>query len=40
VEDLEDNRDVVTLFLKEPPPYQLDMAENGAVAVQRFQTGT
>jgi len=39
VEDLEDNRDVVALFLKETP-YQLDMAENGAVALQKFQTGT
>jgi CheY-like chemotaxis protein len=38
-EDLEDNRDVVALFLKETP-YQLDMAENGAVALQKFQTGT
>jgi PAS domain S-box-containing protein len=39
VEDLEDNRDVVSLFLKETP-YQLDVAENGAVALQRFYTGT
>ncbi len=39
VEDLEDNRDVVALFLKETP-YHLDMAENGAVALQKFQTGT
>jgi PAS domain S-box-containing protein len=38
VEDLEDNRDVVALFLKDTP-YQLDMAENGAVALQKFQTG-
>jgi|CXWL01.1.fsa_nt_gi PAS domain S-box-containing protein len=38
VEDLEDNRDVVALFLKETP-YQLDMAENGAVALKKFQTG-
>ena len=38
-EDLEDNRDVVALFLKETP-CQLDMAENGAVALQKFQTGT
>ncbi len=36
VEDLEDNRDVVRLFLKDTP-YQLDMAENGAIGVQRFQ---
>lgn len=38
VEDLDDNRDVVALFVKETP-YQLDMAENGAVALQKFQTG-
>ncbi|MFZ3012270.1 MAG: response regulator, partial [Nitrospira sp.] len=38
VEDLEDNRDVITLFLKDTP-YQLDMAENGAIALQKFQTG-
>ncbi|MDH4305789.1 MAG: response regulator, partial [Nitrospira sp.] len=38
VEDLEDNRDVVALFLKETS-YQLDMAENGAVALQKFQKG-
>ncbi|MDP1767402.1 MAG: response regulator [Nitrospirota bacterium] len=38
-EDLEDNRDVVALFLKETP-YQLDMAENGAVALKKFRTGT
>jgi PAS domain S-box-containing protein len=37
-EDLEDNRDVVSLFLKETS-YQLDMAENGAVALQKFQAG-
>ena len=38
VEDLEDNRDVIALFLKDTP-YQLDMADNGAVALQKFQTG-
>ncbi len=38
VEDLEDNRDVIALFLKDTP-YQLDMAENGTVALQKFQTG-
>jgi len=38
VEDLEDNRDVIRLFLKDTP-YQLDMAENGAIGVQRFQAG-
>jgi CheY-like chemotaxis protein len=37
-EDLEDNRDVVTLFLKETACV-LDMAENGAVAVEKFHTG-
>lgn len=37
VEDLEDNRDVVALFLKDTS-YQIDMAENGAVALQKFQT--
>ncbi len=37
VEDLEDNRDVVSLFLK-GTPYRLDMAENGAVALQKFKT--
>ena len=39
VEDLEDNRDVIALFLKDTP-YRLDMAENGAIALQKFQTGT
>ena len=39
VEDLEDNRDVVRLFLKDTP-YRLDMAENGLIAVQKFQAGT
>ncbi|MBH0200322.1 MAG: response regulator, partial [Nitrospira sp.] len=39
VEDLEDNRDVVTLFLK-GTPYRIDMAENGEIAVQKFQSGT
>jgi PAS domain S-box-containing protein len=38
-EDLEDNRAVVTLFLK-GTPYELDMAENGAVAAEKFRTGT
>jgi len=38
-EDLEDNRDVVALFLK-GTPYKLDMAENGAVALEKFCTGT
>lgn len=38
-EDLEDNRDVVALFLK-PAGYELDMAENGAIAVEKFKSGT
>ncbi|MEO5864143.1 MAG: response regulator, partial [Nitrospiraceae bacterium] len=38
-EDLEDNRDVVALFLK-GAPYRLDMAENGAIAVEKFCAGT
>ncbi len=37
-EDLEDNRDVVALFLKNTA-YELDMAENGAMALAKFQTG-
>ncbi|MDH5640612.1 MAG: PAS domain S-box protein, partial [Nitrospira sp.] len=36
VDDLEDNRDLVALFLKDMP-YTIDMAENGAVAVEKFQ---
>jgi CheY-like chemotaxis protein len=36
VEDLEDNRDVVTLFLKDTP-YRLDTAENGAIAVEKVR---
>lgn len=39
VEDLEDNRDLIELFLN-GLPYRLDMAENGAVGVQKFQTGS
>ncbi len=39
VEDLEDNREVVNLFLKETP-YRLDMAENGAVALKKFKEGS
>lgn len=38
-EDLEDNRDVVALFLK-PAGYELDMAENGAIALEKFKAGT
>lgn len=36
VDDLEDNRDVMALFLKHTS-YRLDMAENGEVAFQKFQ---
>jgi len=35
-EDLEDNRDVVALYVK-GTPYVLDMAENGAIAVEKFR---
>ncbi len=38
VEDLEDNRDLITLFLQNAP-YRLELAENGAVAVEKFQSG-
>lgn len=38
VEDLEDNREVVRLFLRDTP-YQLTMAENGAIGVECFQAG-
>ncbi|MCC6140804.1 MAG: PAS domain S-box protein [Nitrospira sp.] len=37
-EDLEDNRAVIALFLK-ATAYTLDMAENGAVAVEKFKAG-
>lgn len=36
VDDLEDNREIVALFLKDRP-YRLDMAENGLVALTTFQ---
>ncbi len=39
VEDLEDNRDVVSLFLKDTP-HQMEVAEHGAIAVEKFQSGT
>jgi PAS domain S-box-containing protein len=39
VEDLEDNRDLIGLFLR-GMPYRLDLAENGAIAVQKFHSGT
>jgi CheY-like chemotaxis protein len=38
-EDLEDNRDVVALYLK-GTPYVLDMAENGAIALEKFRANT
>ena len=38
VEDLEDNRDIITFFLKDTP-YKVDMAENGAIGVAKFQAG-
>ena len=37
VEDLEDNRDLVALFLKDTP-YRIEEAENGEIAVQKFQS--
>ena len=37
-EDLEDNREVVSLFLKDTP-HRLEIAENGAIAVKKFQQG-
>ena len=39
VEDLKENREVMNLYLKETP-YRIDMAENGQVAVEKFQSGT
>jgi PAS domain S-box-containing protein len=39
VEDLADNRDVITLFLTDTPCH-LDIADNGAVGLQKFQAGT
>jgi len=37
-EDLEDNRAVVRLFLKDMP-YVIEEAENGSIAVKKFQEG-
>ncbi len=37
VEDLEDNRDLVALFLKDTP-CRIEIAENGEIAVQKFQS--
>jgi PAS domain S-box-containing protein len=39
VEDLEDNRDLVRLFLKDTS-CQLEMAENGAIGAKKFAEGT
>ncbi|MCS6289488.1 MAG: response regulator [Nitrospira sp.] len=39
VDDMEDNRLLITLFLK-GTTYRLDTAENGAIAVDKFQSGT
>ena len=39
VEDLKENREVMNLYLKETP-YRLEMAGNGQVAVEKFQSGT
>ena len=39
VEDLQENREVMNLYLKETP-YQIEMAENGQVAIEKFQSGT
>lgn len=39
VDDLEDNRDLVILFLKNLP-YTVDTAVNGQEAVEKFQTGS
>ncbi|MEK6801785.1 MAG: response regulator [Nitrospirota bacterium] len=38
VDDMEDNRLLITLFLK-GTTYRLDTAENGAVAVEKFHSG-
>ncbi|MGE0471283.1 MAG: PAS domain S-box protein [Nitrospira sp.] len=39
VEDLEDNRAIVRLFLKDTP-HTIEEAANGLIALQKFQTGT
>lgn len=39
VEDLKENREVMKLYLKETP-YRIEQAENGHIAVEKFQTGT
>lgn len=38
VEDMEDNRVLVTLLLK-ALPYRIELAEQGAVGVEKFQAG-
>lgn len=38
VEDMEDNRVLVSVFLK-ALPYRLDLAEHGAAGVEKFQSG-
>ena len=38
VEDMEDNRVLITVLLK-ALPYRLELAENGAVGVEKFQSG-
>ncbi len=37
-EDLEDNRAVMSLYLKETP-YKIEMAENGRIAIEKLQSG-
>jgi len=39
VDDSEDNRFLIKAYFKNSP-YKVDMAENGAIAVDKFQTGT
>ena len=38
-EDLKENREVMSLYLKETP-YLIEQAENGHIALEKFQTGT
>lgn len=38
VEDMEDNRFLISVFLK-ALPYRLDLAEHGAAGVEKFQSG-
>lgn len=39
VEDLQENREVINLYLR-ATPYRIEMAENGQVALEKFQAGT